>query len=144
MEQLPHAICELLAVLLRAPAVSYSRLLHRAKSSAITPRFAEISPKPAAFAEALEGNVLTIHSSLGKTIAIDFDAADTIMALKDKTRSKMFDGRRPGFDIVKPSKGQVPDRTKTLAECGVAAGEKLYVALRRCGNTVDEHDQFIN
>ena len=48
MEKLPHAICQLLAVLLGAPAVSYSRLLHRAKSSAITPRFAEISPKPAA------------------------------------------------------------------------------------------------
>ena len=48
METLPHAICELLAVLLGASAVSYSRLLHRAKSSAITPRFAEISPEPAA------------------------------------------------------------------------------------------------
>ena len=48
MESDPHAFCHLLAVLLGAPAVSYSRLLHRAKLSALTPRFAEISPEPAA------------------------------------------------------------------------------------------------
>ena len=58
MERLPHAICELLAVLLGAPAVSYSRLLHRAKLSASTPRFAEISPEPAAPA-APQDRVLT-------------------------------------------------------------------------------------
>ena len=48
VEKHPHAFCHLLAVLLGAPAVSYSRLLHRAKLSALTPRFAEISPEPAA------------------------------------------------------------------------------------------------
>ena len=58
METLPHAICQLLAVLLGAPAVSYSRLLHRAKLSAQTPRFAEISPEPAAPA-APQDRVLT-------------------------------------------------------------------------------------
>ena len=74
------------------------------------------------------------------------------MALKDKIRLKMFDGKRLGFNIVKSlrladgSEGQLLDRTKTLAECGVAAGEKLHVVLRRNlnGAAVDEHDQFIN
>ena len=69
MEKLPHAICQLLAVLLGAPAVSYSRLLHRAKTSAITPRFAENSPEPAAPATP-QDRVLTPatpHSEPGKS-----------------------------------------------------------------------------
>ena len=58
MESDPRAFCHLLAVLLGAPAVSYSRLLHRAKLSALTPRFAEISPEPAAPAAPQDRRVL--------------------------------------------------------------------------------------
>ena len=50
MEKHPHANWQLLAVLLGAPAVSYSSLLFRAKLSALPPWFAEISPEPAAAA----------------------------------------------------------------------------------------------
>jgi hypothetical protein len=68
MEKHPHANWQLLAVLLGAPAVSYSSLLFRAKLSALPPWFAEISPEPAAPA-APQDRVLTPatpHNEPGK------------------------------------------------------------------------------
>ena len=58
MEKHPHANWQLLAVLLGAPAVSYSSLLFRAKLSALPPWFAEISPEPAAAAPPQNPNLL--------------------------------------------------------------------------------------
>ena len=112
METLPHAICELLAVLLGAPAVSYSRLLHRAKSSAITPRFAEISPEPAAPATP-QDRVLTPatpHSEPGKS----------------GPKSKAYEAAGMSYDITsffKRSDAATSSSTSEAASAAAAAAQ---------------------